>query len=223
VPGVIKNICSVPANEVLDRIDRATLFRDRWQFGRIGSRKRVEMELQLLKRWAELASKSNWSAQAVYGSFPAVAVDNDLILFSGNGKTGKIRLTFSPRFGPKLLRQLPGKELAIGLQVVTLGLKASRFLARLRKLGSPSERFLWHGLAAEATEAAAEWLSQRAAEKMGWDKTRRISPGYPAWPELSEQRKVFAILRPRRIGVRLTETYQMVPEYSTSALVLPAR
>jgi 5-methyltetrahydrofolate--homocysteine methyltransferase len=220
LPAAVNIVRTIPASEVLDRIDRAALFRDRWQFGRVSSRKRVELELQLLKRWLELASRSNWSAQAVWGIFPAEARDNGLVVFSSNSKAG-IRLSFSLGYGQRLLKQLPGKKLAVGLQVVTLGSKAARFMASIRQQGSASERFLWHGLAAEATEAAAEWCGRKVTGKMGWDNTRRISPGYPAWPELSEQKTVFKLLGPRRIGVRLTEVFQMVPEYSTSALLLP--
>ena len=50
---------------------------------------------------------------------------------------------------------------------------------------------------------------------------KRYSPGYPAWPELDEQRLVWKLLDPERtIGVSLTEACQMTPEASTSAIVL---
>ncbi len=50
---------------------------------------------------------------------------------------------------------------------------------------------------------------------------KRYSPGYPSWPDLADQRQVWKLLEPdRTIGVSLTEANQMVPEASTSAIVL---
>ena len=47
----------------------------------------------------------------------------------------------------------------------------------------------------------------------------RVSFGYPACPEIADQRKLFALLDPRQIGVQLTEGDMMDPEASVSALV----
>jgi 5-methyltetrahydrofolate--homocysteine methyltransferase len=105
--------------------------------------------------------------------------------------------------------------------VVTLGAPVVAECRRLGREGRVLEQFLLHGLAAELTEALAEWSAASIAARAGWNGHRRYSPGYPVWPELSEQRKVFRLLRPSRIGVRLTRSFQMVPEYSTSAIVLP--
>jgi 5-methyltetrahydrofolate--homocysteine methyltransferase len=50
---------------------------------------------------------------------------------------------------------------------------------------------------------------------------KRYSPGYPAWPELVDQKQIWKLLDPERtIGVSLTSADQMVPEQSTSAVVL---
>ncbi len=103
-----------------------------------------------------------------------------------------------------------------GIQLVTLGTDLGR-----TKPVTAEEKFLLHGLAAELTEALAKWCDAKLAKQNGWKRTRRISPGYPVWPELSEQKKIFALLKPGRIGVRLSEGFQMIPEYSTSAAVLP--
>jgi 5-methyltetrahydrofolate--homocysteine methyltransferase len=48
----------------------------------------------------------------------------------------------------------------------------------------------------------------------------RFSPGYPAWPELADQRKLVRLLHAGRIGVSLSETCQLLPELSVSALVV---
>ncbi|HTY08749.1 MAG TPA: homocysteine S-methyltransferase family protein [Candidatus Edwardsbacteria bacterium] len=117
-----------------------------------------------------------------------------------------------PQFESSLLRQ----QAVLGMQLVTLGTD----LKRIKRL-TAEQKFLLHGLAAELTEALAKWCNNRLAQRAGWKLTRRISPGYPVWKELSEQRKIFALLKPGRIGVRLSKGRQMVPEYATSAAVLP--
>jgi 5-methyltetrahydrofolate--homocysteine methyltransferase len=48
----------------------------------------------------------------------------------------------------------------------------------------------------------------------------RYSFGYPACPDLEEQTKIFELLRPERIGVELSEEYQLHPEQSTSAIIV---
>jgi 5-methyltetrahydrofolate--homocysteine methyltransferase len=131
--------------------------------------------------------------QAVFGIFPAE----------------ELRIHFKSA----ALRAHP----VVGLQLVTLGTDL-----RPLKIKSTEEQFLLHGLAAEAAEAMAEWCNARLAREAGWKRTKRLSPGYPAWPELSEQLEVFRVLEPGRIGVTLSETYQMIPEYSTSAAVIGA-
>jgi 5-methyltetrahydrofolate--homocysteine methyltransferase len=47
----------------------------------------------------------------------------------------------------------------------------------------------------------------------------RYSPGYPAWADMEDQRKIWQLLEPGRIGVSLTEGFAMDPEQSTSAII----
>ena len=48
----------------------------------------------------------------------------------------------------------------------------------------------------------------------------RVSFGYPACPDLSDQTKLFRLLEPtKHIGIELTEGFMMEPEASVSALV----
>jgi len=48
----------------------------------------------------------------------------------------------------------------------------------------------------------------------------RFSFGYPACPNLDDQAKLFELLDPARIGVELTEEFQLDPEQSTSAIII---
>jgi 5-methyltetrahydrofolate--homocysteine methyltransferase len=48
----------------------------------------------------------------------------------------------------------------------------------------------------------------------------RYSFGYPACPNLEDQKQLFELLEPGRIGVELSEEFQLDPEQSTSAIIV---
>ncbi len=89
-------------------------------------------------------------------------------------------------------------------------------------------------LALETAEGFAELLHEQLRADWGFPdppdltkrdlfranyRGRRVSFGYPACPNLEDQRKLFTLLEPETIGVDLTEGYMMDPEASVSALV----
>jgi 5-methyltetrahydrofolate--homocysteine methyltransferase len=93
----------------------------------------------------------------------------------------------------------------------------------------------FHGLAVESAEALAELWHRRVRQELGIAggdaKTvdqlfaqgyqgSRYSFGYPACPRLEDQAHLFTLLQPGRIGVELTEEWELVPEQSTSAIVV---
>ncbi|MDE2512845.1 MAG: methionine synthase, partial [Alphaproteobacteria bacterium] len=92
-----------------------------------------------------------------------------------------------------------------------------------------------HGLSVEMAEALAEYLHQRIRAEMGFaaEEARdvegllrqeyrgsRYSFGYPACPDLAQQRQLLTLLRAQEIGVSLTDEDQLDPEQSTSAIVV---
>ncbi len=98
-----------------------------------------------------------------------------------------------------------------------------------------TDYLLFHGLSVESAEALAEMWHKRIREEMGiaGDDARamaklfhqgyqgsRFSFGYPACPNLDDQAKLFELLEPARIGVELTEEFQLDPEQSTSAIII---
>ncbi|MDE0106623.1 MAG: methionine synthase [Bryobacterales bacterium] len=89
-------------------------------------------------------------------------------------------------------------------------------------------------LAIETAEACAEWVHRRIREDWGFAdpaemtmedrfrskyRGRRYSFGYPACPNLEDQRGLFKLLDPSEIGVTLTDGDMMDPEASVSAVV----
>src|SRR5437868_15387629 len=129
-----------------------------------------------------------------------------------------------------------GKFDVIGVSVVTIGSRASEETKKLFDAGEFTKYLYLHGLSVETAEALAELFHKQVREELGIaaeDATRvgdlfhqkyrgsRYSFGYPACPNLEDQVQLFGLLDPEKnIGVRLTETYQLEPEQSTSAIVV---
>ncbi len=123
----------------------------------------------------------------------------------------------------------------IEAQIVTIGAKASEYTKHLFESGNYQDYLFLHGLSVESAEALAEYLHKIVRMELGIHindakETKRLfsqgyqgsrySFGYPACPNLEDQAKLFELLRPERIGVTLTEEYQLVPEQSTTAIVV---
>ncbi len=123
----------------------------------------------------------------------------------------------------------------IAIQVVTIGAKASEYTRHLFEGGSYQDYLYLHGLSVESAEALAEYWHKIVRTELGIDSNdaremkrlfsqgyqgSRYSFGYPACPNLEDQTKLFELLGPERIGVTLTEGFQLVPEQSTTAIIV---
>jgi 5-methyltetrahydrofolate--homocysteine methyltransferase len=129
-----------------------------------------------------------------------------------------------------------GKMDVLGLSLVTIGPKASVETQRLFEGGEYTRYLYLHGMSVETAEALAELHHKKMREELGiagedsphtrdlfHQKYRgsRYSFGYPACPNLEDQTKLFALLKPEEnIGVRLTSAFLLEPEQSTSAIVV---
>ena len=185
-------------------------------------------------------------AKLVYGYFACNSDGNDLIIWHEDAATERMRFTF-PR---QPVDQRGGKNLCladyfapvhsgerdvVAFDLVTMGRRASEYSAELFKNDDYQDYLLFHGLSVESAEALAEMWHKRIREELGIagadapELTKlfhqgyqgsRYSFGYPACPDLEDQTKLFELLQPERIGVELTEEYQLDPEQSTSAIIL---
>jgi 5-methyltetrahydrofolate--homocysteine methyltransferase len=119
--------------------------------------------------------------------------------------------------------------------IVTMGGYASEYTAALFAQDKYQDYLYIHGLAVESAEALAEYWHKSIREELGIGdrdaadirrlfsqgyQGSRYSFGYPACPNLEDQTQLFALLRPERIGITLTEEFQLVPEQSTSAIIV---
>lgn len=119
-------------------------------------------------------------------------------------------------------------------QIVTVGSKATEYAQNLYNSNKYQEYLYFHGLSVEAAEALAEYWHKVIRKELeinvndsedlkkifqqGYQGSR-YSFGYPACPNLEDNRALFDILKPERIDITLTEEWQMVPEQSTNAII----
>jgi 5-methyltetrahydrofolate--homocysteine methyltransferase len=133
-----------------------------------------------------------------------------------------------------LRHESSGEIDVLGIQVVTMGASASENALQHYTNSEYSRYFYLHGISTELAEAYAELVHKRMRNFLGIghnDATdtrslfsqgyqgSRYSFGYPACPDMEANKTLLNLLQAERIGITLSETFQMVPEQSTSALV----
>ncbi|MBT3580818.1 hypothetical protein HN511_00790 [bacterium] len=106
--------------------------------------------------------------------------------------------------------------------VVTCGTGVAKKCAELISKGEYLKAHTVAAMALVAVEGMAEYVHEKIRELWGiGTKGIRVSFGYPVCPDLENQKKLFALLKPEaKIGVSLTEGFMMKPEASISAMVL---
>ena len=163
---------------------------------------------------------------------PSETPREELLRFTFPRQKEGRRLCISDFFASKS----SGKLDVIGLSLVTIGPKATIETQRLFEGGEYTKYLYLHGLSVETAEALAEFHHKKMREELGIDgddaseirdlfhqkyRGSRYSFGYPACPNLEDQTKLFALLKPEEnVGVRLTSGFLLEPEQSTSAIVV---
>ncbi|MFK4867100.1 methionine synthase [Streptomyces nigra] len=180
-------------------------------------------------------------AAVVHGYFPCVSKDDDLIVLDEHGNE-RTRFTFPrQRRGRRLCLadffrpQESGETDVVGFQVVTVGSRIGEETARLFEANAYRDYLELHGLSVQLAEALAEYWHARVRSELGFAgedpaaiedmfslkyRGARFSLGYGACPDLEDRAKIADLLRPERIGVHLSEEFQLHPEQSTDAIVI---
>jgi cobalamin-dependent methionine synthase I len=107
-----------------------------------------------------------------------------------------------------------------GFFAVTVGAKGHELALEIYKQDKYFDYFLFNGFLSELAEATAEWIDQFIRKELGIGISSRISPGYPLWPDITDQEKLLKMLDAQKIGITLTEAYQLVPEHSITGMVV---
>jgi 5-methyltetrahydrofolate--homocysteine methyltransferase len=185
--------------------------------------------------------------QAIYGYWPCNSEGNDLVIYRPP-EPGKppardevLRFTFPRQIRAPFWclsdfwRPSEGGEFdVVSFFVDTAGARASEVTRQYFEKDQYREYLYLHGLSVEVAEATAEYLHKQIRMELGiagadaHDKRKlfqkgyqgcRFSFGYPACPDLRDQVKLFELLQPGRIGLDLSEEFQLQPEQSVTAVV----
>ncbi|MFD6880579.1 MULTISPECIES: methionine synthase [unclassified Streptomyces] len=237
----------IPLKDYATWLDESALFKGQWglKAARGGPSYEELLENEGRPRLRGLLEKlhteSLLEAAVVHGYFPCVSKGDDLIVLDENGSE-RTRFTFPRQSRGRHLcladffrSEESGETDVVGFQVVTVGSRIGEATAKLFEANAYREYMELHGLSVQLAEALAEYWHARVRADLGiagsdpaamdgMFRTEyqgcRYSLGYPACPDLEDRAKIADLLRPERIGVHLSEEFQLHPEQSTDAIVL---
>jgi len=226
-------------------INHKILFKSRWGYSSKGmSKEAYEKQLDEVvwpayeKLKERFIKEKLFEPTILYGYFKCRSDDNKLHILDDDGK---VLETFEfPRQRKKPHRALSDffhsdKDDVIALSVVSAGSKLSEVEREIYERGDYTEYYQFHGLGVELAEALAEIAhkqirldlnisdgegSKLSDVQMNKYQGSRYSFGYAACPDLELNRPLFNLLQPEEFGIELSETFQIHPEQSTSAIIV---
>jgi 5-methyltetrahydrofolate--homocysteine methyltransferase len=239
----------IPLKAVLAYINEVMLFQVQWQYKKKGRPQEefdrfIDTEIRPIYR--ELVARCEQERilqpRAIYGYWPCQREGNTLYVYDTEDRDLVVARFDLPRQTKKPWWCLAdfwrprssGEYDVIAMSVVTVGEQASTVAREWFAQDRYREYLYLHGLSVETAEALAEYIHKQVRMELGIaeDDAReirkmfqqgyrgsRFSFGYPACPSLEDQRKMWPLLRPKDIGVSLTEEFQLDPEQSTTALI----
>ena len=203
---------------------------------------RKELRPVLTELVAEAKDEEIFAPQAVYGYFKAAGEGDDLVLFDEDGESELCRFALPRQKKAQglciadFVKDIAEPERdVIGLQIVTVGQNASEVARQWFEADRYQDYVRLHGLGVELAESLAEYVHARIRADLGFaqDDAREMSAlikqgyrgsrysfGYPACPNLADQVALLDLLGASRIGIELSDEWQLHPEQSTSAIVL---
>lgn len=233
-----KLIESMPLEIVLKYLHKPELFRLSWgaknSRGDEWTKLEAEFEARLAQMQKAAQREGTLKPQAAYGYFPANSDGDALIVWDAEAYQRNNERVEVARFS--FPRQPSGDFLCISdyfapieggvvdvvtLQVVTVGEVATEAFEKLQQADNYSEAYFFHGLAVQAAEATANYVTRHITRELGilGKQGKRYSWGYPACPDLEDHQLVFDLLPPvQHMGMTLSPSYQLIPEQSTAAI-----
>ena len=239
----------IPLADYVGMLDERALFVGQWGLkgarGEYDKMVEEEGRPRLRALLNEVQSQGWLEAAVVYGYFPCVSEGNDLVILHHEGELkGQERLRFSfPRqrrdrrlcISDFFASRESGKTDVVAFHVVTMGNTISKAANTLFEANNYRDYLELHGLSVQLTEALAEHWHARVREELSVRNSdapdlqgildqgyrgSRYSFGYPACPDIEQQVQLCELLEPGRIGVELSEEFQLHPEQSTSAIIV---
>ncbi|MDE3138764.1 MAG: methionine synthase [Acidobacteriota bacterium] len=233
-------------DEISDFLNLTALFRNQWGYrpeeGEDDPAFKERVGATLREQLAVAKAEGLLTPQVVWGHFPVAAEGDDLIVFTDDRREQERTRFHFPRqhVAPYLCiadffrpRSSPDKDYA-SFMLVTMGSRVSQRCAELFAENRYSDYLLLHGLGVEMAEALAEMWHLRIRQELGYQhedgptlfglfrqqyRGGRYSWGYPACPDLTDNAKVAELLEAGRIGVEVSEGFQLHPEQTTDAII----
>jgi len=233
--------------DYVDMLDERALFLGQWGLkGKDFESMALEQGRPQLRALLNDVQSKGWlNAAVAYGYFPCVSEGNDLVVLHHEGPNKgqeRVRFTFPRQSRDRRLcladffRSKDSGEIdVVSFQIITMGQSISEAISKLFQANLYREYLELHGLSVQLTESLTEHWHARTREELGIDLSdsqdlkeifnqgyqgSRYSFGYPACPDLEQQLQICELLQPDRIGVSLSEEFQLHPEQSTSSIVL---
>ena len=233
-------------DEISEYLNLTALFRNQWGFrpedGEDDPAFKERVSATLREQVAIAKAEGLLTPQVVWGHFPVAADGNDLIVYTDDTRSAERTRFHFPRqhvepylciadfFRPVTS---PDHDYA-SFMLVTMGSRVSERCAELFAENRYSDYLMLHGLGVEMAEALAEMWHLRIRQELGYEsedgptlfglfrqqyRGGRYSWGYPACPDLSDNAKVAELLEAHRIGVEVSEGFQLHPEQTTDAII----
>jgi 5-methyltetrahydrofolate--homocysteine methyltransferase len=236
---------NIDLDEVWKYLNVDALIIGQWRMGK-GKQSEAEYKKQreniilptLARVKAEAKAASYIRPKITYGYYPCKvdsANPNKLIVESPTGLQEFIFPRQTTGEHLCLSDYFKGDSNLVAFQVVTISEEAANYVRKLYEAGDFQEYLYHYGLATETTEALAEYSHAKIRQELsisseddkdyyklirGSYHGLRYSFGYPACPRIEDQKQVFDLLKPDRIGLELSEEWQIHPEHSTSAIIV---
>ncbi|MDO8349436.1 MAG: vitamin B12 dependent-methionine synthase activation domain-containing protein, partial [Planctomycetota bacterium] len=234
---------------VLQYVNKKALFRLQWQYkqGKRAEADYLRFVAETVEpRFRDLVKKvradKTLEPRVVYGWWPCYSERNTLVVLDPKDKKSEVcRFDFPRQPGGRRLcltdffaKKESGRTDVVGFSLVTMGAAATHTSEQLFRENRYDEYLHFHGLSVEGAEALAEYWHKRMRQQLAIAhhdadaiddlfkqkyQGSRYSFGYPACPNLEDQQKLLPLLEASRIGVVLSEEFQLVPEQSTSAVI----
>jgi len=236
----------ISVDDVAGYLNETALFRNQWGFrpeqGEDDDAFKERVRGLLREQLSRAKAEQLLVPQVVWGHFAANADRDDLVIFEDESRSDELlRYTFPRQTEDPWLcisdffRPVEsGEPDWASFMVVTMGSRVSEEASRLFAANEYQQYLYLHGLGVEMAEALAEYWHRRIREELGFadedgptltglfrQKYRggRYSWGYPACPDLEDNATVVQMLEGERIGVEVSEGFQLHPEQSTTAII----
>jgi len=241
----LRHVFDIDPAKLFAYVNQQALFRGRWGYRRTSSSSAEEyaelMRTTVTPLYEQLKTRAIQEEllqpKAAYGYFRCYSEGDTVFVESGDDV---MAFEFPRQQSPPHLciadyyrSREEGGDVA-AFFVVTIGDRIAAETKRLFEADAYHDYLMLHGFSVEVTDALAEYWHEEMRRELGIAREKpadmtgyvtqgyqgsRYGFGYPACPDLDAHTMLFKLLEPEVIGVTLTETMEMVPEVSTSAII----